>query len=180
MTGVQTCALPILTIPALHKAVQVQHLNSWSDEDDARYYSGNVVYERDFSFSPKTHQQVSLDFGSGVAIEPIDKHGRFFAGIDSPVREVAQVYVNNEAAGWIWKPPYRLEVTRLLHNGRNHLRILVYNTAMNELAGKSQPDFRLLNSRYGTRFSAQDTEDIKPLPSGMLTPPRLIFAQRDN
>lgn len=169
-----------LTFPELHKTLRVDHLNSWSDQDDTRSYSGRVVYERDFSSSPKSGQQVFLDFGPGVAIEPQDKHGRFFAGIESPVREVAEVYVNNQTAGWIWKPPYRLEVTRLLHDGHNHLRIVVYNTAMNELAGRSYPDFRLLNSRYGTRFTAQDIEDIKPLPSGMLTAPRLIFAPDGN
>jgi hypothetical protein len=123
---------------------------------------------------------VFLDFGPGVAIEPRDKHRRFFAGIESPIREVAEVYVNNETAGWIWKPPYRLEVTHLLQDGRNHLRILVYNTAMNELAGRSPSDFRLLNSRYGTRFVPQDIEDVRPLPSGMLAAPRLVFAQDGN
>lgn len=169
-----------LTFPELHKTLQIEHLNSWSDEADTRFYSGRVVYEKDFSYSPKSDQQVLLDFGPGVAIEHRDKHGRFFAGIESPIREVAEVYVNDESAGWIWKPPYRLEVTRLLHNGRNHLRILVYNTAINELAGRSQPDFRLLNSRYGTRFVPQDVEDIKPLPSGILTAPRLVFAQGTN
>jgi hypothetical protein len=169
-----------VTFPELHKTLQVKHLHSWSNEDDTRFFSGRVVYERDFSCPPKLGQHTFLEFGPGVAIEPQDKHGRFFAGIESPIREVAEVFVNNETAGWIWKPPYQLEVTRLLHAGRNHLRILVYNTAMNELAGRSYPDFRLLNSRYGTRFTAQDVEDIKALPSGMLAAPRLIFAQGGN
>ena len=169
-----------LTFPETHKTLQVEHLTSWSDQEGVRFYSGHVVYEKDFSYSPKSDQQVFLDFGEGVAIEPRDKHGRFFAGIESPIREVAEVYIDDQSAGWIWKPPYKLEVTRLLHDGRNHLRILVYNTAMNELAGRSLPDFRLLNSRFGTRFTPQDTEDIKPLPSGLLAAPHLIVARSSN
>ncbi len=54
------------------------------------------------------------------------------------------------------------------------MRIVVYNSAINELAGRAPRDYRLLNSRYGERFVPQDVEDIKPLPSGLLTAPQLI------
>jgi hypothetical protein len=32
----------------------------------------------------------------------------------------------------------------------------------------------VLNSRYGERFQAQDMENLKPLPAGLLGPVRLI------
>jgi hypothetical protein len=54
------------------------------------------------------------------------------------------------------------------------MRIEVANTAMNFLAGHALPDYRLLNLRYGERFQVQDLQKIRPLPSGLLGPVRLI------
>ncbi len=164
-----------VTIPGVQKPVPWDRLHSWTDDNETHFYSGHAVYEYEFTFSPAAAQQVYLDFGAGVPTPQIDKHARFFAGLDSPVREVAQVYVNERLAGVEWKPPYRVEVTHLLQSGPNRLRIVAYNTAMNEMAGRALPDYRLLDSRYGTRFSPQDTEDIKPLPSGLLGPVRLLW-----
>jgi len=44
----------------------------------------------------------------------------------------------------------------------------VGNTAINELAGTALPNYRLLYSKYGVEFIAQDLKDLKPLPSGIL------------
>ena len=46
----------------------------------------------------------------------------------------------------------------LLRSGENHLSIVVYNSASNRLAGRALPDYRLLNGRYGQRFTPQDVE----------------------
>ncbi len=162
-----------VTFPGLQKSTQGDHLHSWTDDGETRFYSGSAIYENEFTFEPG--QQVFLDLGAGVPREQMDKHSRFVAGLESPVREVAQVYLNDKLAGWIWKPPYSIEVTRWLRGGKNNLRIVVYNTAMNERAGRALPDYRLLNSRYGMRFAPQDMEDIKPLPSGLLGPVRLLW-----
>ena len=42
------------------------------------------------------------------------------------------------------------------------------NTAINELAGQSLPDYKLLKLKYGDRFQPQDMENLQPLPSGIL------------
>ena len=52
--------------------------------------------------------------------------------------------------------------------GKNELRVVVGNTAINELAGRSLPDYRLLYARYGKLFEPQGMKDLEPLPSGML------------
>jgi hypothetical protein len=96
----------------------------------------------------------------------------------SPIREAAEVFVNDQAAGWLWRPPYKAEVTNLLRSGENHRRIVVYNSATNRLAGRALPDYRLLNSRYGQRFTPQDVEGQKPLPSGLLRGPPLLIEKR--
>jgi hypothetical protein len=97
------------------------------------------------------------------------------AWLEGPVREAARVFVNDQDVGSIWKPPYELEISGLLHPGENCLRIVVGNLASNTLAGHSLPDYKLLNSRYGERFVPLDMENLQPLPSGLLGPVRLTI-----
>jgi len=70
----------------------------------------------------------------------------------------------------VWHPPFELNIAPYLQDGKNELRIVVGNTALNELAGQTLPDYRLLWDRYGMLFVPQDMHDLKPLPSGMLGP----------
>ena len=91
-----------------------------------------------------------------------------------PIREAAEVYVNGKLAGVVWRPPFRLDVTALVREGDNDLRIVVGNTAVNAMAGKPLPDYRLLWDRYGMRFVPQDMQDVHPIPSGILGPVTLV------
>src|SRR5262249_458306 len=90
------------------------------------------------------------------------------AWIDSPIREAAVVLINGQQAGFVWHPPYQLDVTSLLKPGRNHIEIRVANTGINTWSGRSLTDYRLLNVRYGERFVPQDVQNMQPLPSGIL------------
>jgi hypothetical protein len=90
--------------------------------------------------------------------------------LESPVRESALVYVNGQNAGSVWHPPYELDVTRFVHTGENELRIVVANLAINEMAGRPLPNYKLLNLRYGERFQPQGFENLAALPSGILGP----------
>ena len=74
----------------------------------------------------------------------------------------------------MWHAPFQVDVTRLLRIGSNVLEVRVANTAMNEMAGAGQPDYRLLWLRYGQRFTPQDMDHVEPLPSGLLGPVRLL------
>ncbi len=78
----------------------------------------------------------------------------------------------------VWRPPYEVNVTGLLHAGENKIRIVVANLAINAMARGPLPDYKLLNSRYGERFQAQDLVNLQPLPSGLLGPIRLEEASR--
>ncbi len=90
------------------------------------------------------------------------------AYLEVPVREAAEVCLNGERAGFVWRPPYAIDVTRLLRVGKNNLRIIVGNTAINSLAGRTLPTYRLLKQRYGERFVPQDMVNLEALPSGIL------------
>jgi hypothetical protein len=62
----------------------------------------------------------------------------------------------------------------LLRPGENRIKIVVANLALNYMAGRRLPDYRLLNLRYGERFQAQDMDKVQAAPAGLLGPIRLI------
>jgi hypothetical protein len=63
---------------------------------------------------------------------------------------------------------------RCLHPGENSFRIVVSNLAINEMAGQARADYRLLNLRYGVRFTSQDLDHLVPLAAGILGTINLI------
>ena len=163
-------------------STHMSDLVSWSEVSGRMYYSGVATYDRKITLSREDLRpgvQVQIDFGSGVEVPVPDPSPppNMRAYLDSPVREAAEIYVNGVRAGVVWHPPYRLAITPLLKPGENDLRILVGNTAINEMSGRSLPDYRLLNARYGIRFIPQGMENLQPLPSGMLGPVRILVGR---
>ncbi len=165
-----------VTFPALKHSIEMPELRSWIDADTTRFFSGRATYERSVSIPnsfPK--HSVVIDFGNGAVVDPVGRAGPGMrAWMESPVREAAEVYVNGQRAGVVWCPPYRVDVTKLTHDGANTIRVEVGNLAINTLAGQSLPGYKLLNLRYGVRFEAQDMENLQPLPSGLAGPITLI------
>jgi alpha-L-rhamnosidase len=159
------------------KSIQMDRLRSWAELEGLRYFSGQGVYEKKVSVPEsmlKPGAKIHLNFGKGVPIEPHHRRNGTRAWIEGPVREAAVVYINGQRAGSVWHPPYELEITPRLHSGANTFRVVVGNLAINSMAGKSLPDYRLLNIRYGKRFEPQDMNDLRPLPSGLLGPITLV------
>jgi hypothetical protein len=107
-----------------------------------------------------------------------EKDAHFQAWLDGPVREAAEVYVNGHRVGTIWHPPYELDIAPYAHAGENEFRIVVGNTAVNDMAGKPLPDRTQLTAKYGERFVDQGSELVKPVPSGLTGPIRLIVPNR--
>jgi hypothetical protein len=70
-----------------------------------------------------------------------------------------------------------LDITTLVHSGKNTLEIHVTNTAINELAGQPARDYTALNARFGQRFDPQDMDNLKPIPSGVLGPVKLLIQE---
>ncbi len=163
-----------ITFMRTGRTSEMAKLHSWADDEDSRYYSGDVAYEKIITLL-KAPKHALIDFGEGQGVPPTSLPGApgMRALLESPVRESAVVFINNQRAGTIWHPPYQLDLTRFLHIGKNQLRIVVANTAINEIAGHALPNYRLLNLRYGERFTPQGFEQIAPLPSGLLGPVQL-------
>ena len=161
-------------------AETMQSLHSWTDDEAQKYYSGTATYERAVEIPDSVAHAgtVLLDFGVGTPVERTELHqAGMRAWYDPPLRDAAVVYLNGKRAGAVWHPPFNVNISPLLHPGTNELKIVVANTAINELAGRAAPDYRLLNLRYGEKFTPQDMDHLEPLPSGILGPLRLISEQ---
>jgi hypothetical protein len=158
--------------------------HSWAEDSARSHYSGTVRYARRVTVPAGFRTpggRVFLDFGEARAIEPEPLPGgtlrgnSFAALLAPPIREAATVFVSGRRAGSVWAPPYRVDLTGLLRDGANEIRIDVYNTAINRLAeGGHLPDTNALVERYGQRFRLQDLEGLRPLPSGILFVPRIV------
>jgi hypothetical protein len=162
-----------LTFPELGRTLQVDKLQSWTEFQGLRFFSGRGIYEKTFSLRHGAFgsRSVYLSFGKGSAIEAegIRTLG-FRALIESPVREAAVVEVNGQRAGSVWRPPYEIDVGEWLRDGENTLRIEVGNLAINSMAGAALPASRLLFDRWGERAMPEDMNHLHPLPSGLLGP----------
>lgn len=161
-----------VTFARTGQTIAMQHLHSWADDESTRFYSGHAVYEKVVDVSANflnNAQKVILAFAPGTPVEPAP--GQLLgmhALLDGPIREAAVVVVNGQRAGSVWHPPYELDLASYLHAGQNQLRITVGNLAINEMSGRAEPVYTLLNLRYGERFVPQDMKGLRPLPSGML------------
>jgi len=183
------------------QTTSVGALGSWTEISGRQNYSGEATYTRSFTLAaaPATHQQLFLDFGEGTPItegHPLDLNGlRALFGIgritpnvdshaavshgihallDPPIREAAIIYINGQRAGSLWHPPYRIDISKLVHAGQNQIEVRVYNTAINELTGQPPHDYTALYAKYGKRFEPQDMDNLKPVPSGIIGTVRLI------
>jgi len=156
------------------QAQPLSHLISWTEIPGRQFYSGEAVYKRRVSFAhdPLPDAQIVLDFGNGTPItdnRPPGSNG-MHALLDPPIREAAAVFVNGQRAGSLWHPPYRIDVSELVHVGENRIEIHVYNTAINLLAGQPPHDYTALRAKYGRRFDPQDMDNLQPVPSGLMGP----------
>ncbi|ACO34217.1 MAG TPA: glycoside hydrolase [Acidobacterium sp.] len=161
-----------VSFPALHLQEPMATLASWTKNEKTLYYSGVAVYRRTLEVAQNDldHAPLLLSFGQGTPVSPSAFHRQMGtrAWLNPPVHVAAVVYVNGRLAGTVWHPPYVLAVGGLLKPGANQIEVRVANTAINEMAGKSLPDYRLLWARYGRRFEPQDMKHLQPLPSGLL------------
>lgn len=165
----------------LSQSIRMANLHSWSEEESYKFYSGQVTYEKVFDLPAdlKSGTSMILDFGAGTPVAKPDPLPTFNlrAFLEGPVRDAAEIYVNGQRAGVVWHPPYTVDVSSLLKAGNNELRIVVGNTAINSLAGRALPDYRLLYDRYGERFVPQGMDNLQPLPSGILGGLRLKISR---
>jgi hypothetical protein len=159
-----------VTFTGIHKTMSAEVPADWTSDPATRFYSGEAVYEREFTLSKVPGGAVFLqaEGGAPVAKPEVTKGPGMRAWYDPPVREAAIVFVNGHRVGSLWHPPYRLAVDGFLKQGQNEVVIKVYNSAMNAWAALPPHDYKPLIAKYGDRFQMQDLDQLKPVPSGLL------------
>jgi hypothetical protein len=182
----------------INKTVSEPELTDWIKDPATIHYSGEVVYSRDINLksppatpmflevaggnalpgapnSPPEHAQLGPD---GLPNPLVTRPGPgMHAYYDPPIREAALVVINGQPAGALWHPPYRLDVTKLIKPGMNHVEIHVFNTALNAWSALPPHDYAPLIAKYGDRFQMQDLNQVMPISSGILGTVRLVTAE---
>jgi hypothetical protein len=167
-------------------------LTDWAADPATKFYSGEAVYTRDFTLAGVPKEATFLQVDGGTALmrpgseTTIDTNTSRPAGapvpnplvtrtgpgmrawFDPPIHEAAIVLVNGQNVGAMWHPPYRLDVSKFLKAGQNHIEIRVYNTAINAWAALPPHDYKPLIAKYGDRFQMQDLDKVQPVASGLL------------
>ena len=148
---------------------QMNILQSWTDDETTKFYSGSATYQKSVNLlADDLKNNHLLDFGESKPLEFTVQRNGMRTYIEPPIREAAVIYINEKRAGSLWCPPYKLNISKYLQAGENKIRVVVGNTALNYMAGRKLPDYKLLNLRYGERFQAQEMEKVVPQPSGLL------------
>ena len=132
-----------------------EKLVSWTDipDEGLKYFSGTATYLKDFAASAETlvsGRRVFLDLGL--------------------LRNVADVTLNGQHLGILWKPPFKIDVTAAIRSGTNQLQIDVVNVWANRIVG----DAKLPKAQRVTQM-AQKLPVQGPHESGLLGPVKLCF-----
>ena len=151
----EECVINIAAILNMSSPAVSHHLRSLTESDDAqiRYFSGTAVYTRDFDVKGYNKRATyRLDLG-GVGC-------------------MAEVYLNDQMLGTLWKAPYAIDITPALKKKGNKLEVRVTNLWANRVIGDKQPDKkkRYAWASYNNAFRASS----KPLPAGLLGGVRLL------
>jgi len=184
-----------VTFTSAGKTEMEQTPTDWIAESSTLHYSGEAVYSRDFKLAAIPAGPVFLEVEGGQPLpgapnsppehQPLGPNGLpnplitrpghgMRAFYDPPIRAAALVTINGRAAGALWHPPYRLDVSTFLKAGQNRIEIHVYNTALNAWSALPPHDYKPLIAKYGDRFQMQDLDQVKPISSGLLGQVQLV------
>jgi hypothetical protein len=135
-------------------SVALEKLISWTDHtnDGVRYFSGTATYEKEIEIPADrlgAGRELWLDLGA--------------------VKNFAEVSLNGQNFGVLWKPPFRVNITSAAKSGTNKLVVKVTNLWPNRLIGDEQlPEDREWDGKQ-LKVWPQWLLDGKTSPTGRLT-----------
>jgi len=142
-------------------AIAFDTLQSWTDrpEEGIKYFSGTATYQKTINVSAdrlKKGRRIYLDLGD--------------------VKHIAEVFVNGQPLGVLWKPPFRVDITDAAKSGANKVAVKVTNCWKNRILGdwKQPEDQRITWTLYPFYH---DQKDAPLMESGLLGPVRLLSAR---
>ncbi len=129
-------------------------LQSWTDSALANF-SGSARYETEFSLPPGSAEgKLVLDLGEvGLA---------------------AEVWVNGQSLGARAWSPFRFELSKAVHRGKNRLRVRVTNSNAGWLA---QGDTLYAKGSWGLKFDTERDRLATLRPNGLEGPVRILRRQ---
>ena len=135
------------------EVVKTNTLFDWSlsKDESIKYYSGTVIYTKEFQWNESLNQNTWLELGQ--------------------IENIAEVSLNGEDCGTIWTYPHRVAISNQLKKGKNKLVIKITNTWANRLIG----DQKLPKEERVTWTTAPfRLEKDTLLPAGLLGPVQII------
>ena len=133
-----------------------EDLTPWDTNEDPgiKYFSGTASYSKELEVPAdwiSADKELWLDLGE--------------------VKNLAEVFVNGESLGIVWKKPFRVKLSGALKAGMNQLTLQVTNLWVNRLIGDQQPGVTDPVT-YTTQAFYQ--ADSPLLPSGLLGPVKIV------
>lgn len=131
--------------------IVLSELESLSKHSDpgVKYFSGTAAYFNKLKVESewlRSNKSILLNLGE--------------------VKDLAEVFVNGQSAGIVWKTPFQLDIRKWLKAGENKIEIRVTNLWVNRLIGDAQPGAKKIT--YTTMPFYQASSPL--LPSGLLGP----------
>jgi alpha-L-rhamnosidase len=141
--------------------VTLEKLASWSDnpDDGFKYFSGKGTYAKTIEAPAdwfRNGAHLSLDLGE--------------------VKNLAEVTLNGQPLGILWKTPYRVDITSVLRPGKNTLAIRVTNAWVNRIIGDRQANVTKTYTFTSPKFYKADS---KLVASGLLGPVKIIRSNNE-
>lgn len=130
-------------------------LASWTEQanEGVKHFSGTATYVKEFDLAPEaiaSGRILRLDLGR--------------------VKEIAEVKLNGQDLGALWKPPFHIALSGAAHAGKNRLEVRVTNLWPNRIIGDLQLPEK--DRRTWTTFNPFKA-DSPLLESGLLGPVRI-------
>lgn len=141
--------------PATTRLPRLAPLND-NPDPAIRYFSGLAIYTKhiDVPRGWKKGSPLYLDLGEA--------------------REIAEVSINGQLAGYAWHRPYLVDIGAVAKPGRNRLQIRVANLWVNRLIGDAQADASAGTPKVTWTATPTYRKDAPLRPSGLIGPVRLL------
>jgi len=147
--------------------VRFDTLTDWTDHSDPgiKYYSGKAVYRTTFN----------------VGDDPAGKPLAIELGQVKDVG-IASVKLNGHDLGVVWRPPFRVDISKAVKAGENKLEVTVVNSWRNRLVGDNKlpedkrltrTNIKVLERTISKRRTKWELEE-----SGLLGPVRILVKEK--
>jgi hypothetical protein len=139
------------------ESVILPELTSWTNNKNTgvKYYSGIGTYQKTFQF-----QNTS----------PLSKDEKIFIDLGN-LSKVGEVWMNGRSLGITWAKPYKFDITSVIKNGSNTLRVEIANVWSNRLTGDAITGEKYTSTNIkGNGESPRSWAKVPLIESGLLGP----------